>query len=73
MRHTCHAVNCTVEVPRKMFMCLRHWRLVPKDMQRKIWKHYQPGQENDMDLVTDAYLDAARAARQAVAAKEAQP
>lgn len=27
-------------------MCLRHWRLVPKDIQDRVWKHYRPGQCN---------------------------
>ena len=28
-------------------MCLRHWRMVPADLQRAVWKHYRPGQCDD--------------------------
>lgn len=30
-----------------MFMCYKHWRMVPKDLQRMIWKYYRPGQCDD--------------------------
>ena len=28
-------------------MCLRHWRMVPKVIQRAVWNHYRPGQCDD--------------------------
>lgn len=56
MKHTCHAKGCTTEVPPKMFMCLKHWRMVPRYLQRLVWKHYQPGQENGEAGVTKEYL-----------------
>jgi len=28
-------------------MCLRHWRMVPKRIQRAVWKHYREGQCDD--------------------------
>lgn len=68
--HTCHAIGCTVAVPRKLFMCLKHWRMVPRELQRAIWRTYSPGQEYGEAPVTPAYLDAARAAKEAVRAKE---
>ena len=45
--HTCHAVDCTEEVPPRMHMCLKHWRMVPKKYQDVIWAYYRPGQEID--------------------------
>ena len=45
-RHTCHAEDCTTQVPPKMFMCRKHWRMVPKLVRQQIWRHYEPGQEN---------------------------
>ena len=47
MSHKCHWPECQKEVPPKMFMCLPHWRRVPKVLQTKIWSAYRPGQEVD--------------------------
>ncbi len=57
MKHCCHAKGCFKEVPRKMFMCLKHWRMVPRPVQRLIWKYYNKGQEEGKAEVTRAYLD----------------
>jgi hypothetical protein len=70
MKHTCHARNCAKEVPPKLLMCLKHWRMVPRDLQRAVWAAYHEGQEITKDPSLE-YLRAARAAIQAVAAKEA--
>jgi hypothetical protein len=59
--HTCHAMRCETKVPPRMFMCLRHWRMVPRAMQANIWAQYVPGQERRKDP-TDAYLRATREA-----------
>jgi protein gp37 len=68
--HTCHARGCTVEVPPRLLMCARHWRLVPRPLQAAVWRHYRAGQENTKDPSRD-YLQAAVAAIDAVAAREA--
>ncbi|TCS35832.1 hypothetical protein EDC30_109131 [Paucimonas lemoignei] len=65
MTHTCHIPHCPVAVPPERLMCLKHWRMVPKDLQRDVWRHYRPGQCNDKNP-SAAYLGAARAAIQAV-------
>jgi hypothetical protein len=69
MSHTCHARGCATEVPPKLLMCLKHWRMVPRDKQREVWRTYRPGQEVDKQP-SEAYLIAANAAIDAVAAKE---
>lgn len=28
-------------------MCFRHWKMVPKHIQRKVWSTYRPGQCDD--------------------------
>jgi hypothetical protein len=43
----CHAIGCDKPVAPKFLMCGAHWRRVPVDIQRRIWKHYRPGQEID--------------------------
>lgn len=69
MRHTCHAIGCDREVPPRLLMCARHWRMVPTPLQAKVWVHYVPGQEVRKDP-TRAYLEAASAAIKAVAERE---
>lgn len=67
--HHCHAHGCKVVVKPEMLMCLRHWRMVPKDIQRKVWAAYRPGQCNDKRPSEEWHL-AADAAILAVAQKE---
>ena len=69
MRHTCHALGCNVAVPPKMLMCLPHWRMVPRDLQKAVWREYVPGQEIRKDP-TPAYMAVQAAAVDAVAAME---
>ena len=54
-RHTCHATGCTVAVPPRMFMCKRHWFMLPKSTRDAVWAVYVPGQEIRKDP-TDEYL-----------------
>jgi hypothetical protein len=68
-RHECHATGCHTEVPPRMLMCLRHWRMVPREIQRRVWAAYVPGQEIRKDP-TARYLEAQREAVYAVEIKE---
>lgn len=67
--HTCHAKGCPAPVDPKLFMCLKHWKMVPKHLQAEIWRTYRPGQEVDKNPSTE-YCDVADEAIQAVAKKE---
>lgn len=69
MKHLCHAKGCKTPVPPKMLMCLKHWRMVPRHLQRQVWAHYRPGQEVDK-RPTREYLQVMDAAIDAVAQKE---
>lgn len=69
--HRCHADGCETPVPPKMLMCRRHWFMVPRLLQARIWQHYVPGQEIRKDP-TPAYLEVMMQAIQAVKDKEAQ-
>lgn len=69
LKHECHATGCVIEVPPRMLMCLRHWRMVPSIIQRQIWATYQSGQEIRKDPTAE-YLDAQHAAVRAVEQKE---
>lgn len=69
--HLCHAHGCTRAVPPRMFMCYRHWRMVPKMMKDEIWATYLPGQERRKDPSPE-YLAAARTAIDKVRELEAR-
>jgi protein gp37 len=70
-RRRCSAQKCEREVSSKLFMCGSHWRMVPRRLQLAVWQHYRPGQEQD-GKVTAKWLEAAQAAIQAVAQREAE-
>jgi len=68
--HLCHAQGCKKAIPERFLMCRKHWRKVPRDLQRNVWRHYVPGQETRKDPSV-GWLCAARLAIRAVALKEA--
>jgi hypothetical protein len=45
--HCCHARGCRVSTKPEMLMCFRHWKMVPRDIQRWVWRTYRPGQCDD--------------------------
>jgi len=49
MSHHCHATNCNIEVIPEMFMCRKHWFMLPKTIRNKIWATYRNGQCDDMN------------------------
>lgn len=52
-------------------MCLKHWRMVPRAIQQRVWGEYRQGQCDDKNP-SKAWHSAADAAIAAVAAKERQ-
>ncbi len=50
-------------------MCFKHWRMVPKNIQREVWATYRPGQCDDKNP-SALWHKAADKAIAAVAAKE---
>lgn len=69
MAHHCHAAGCSANVPPQMLMCKRHWFMVPKAIQSRVWATYREGQCDDWNI-THAYAAAARAAVRAAALRE---
>lgn len=45
MKHLCHATGCPVETPPRLFMCGRHWGMLPTEMKNDINRLFRPGQE----------------------------
>jgi hypothetical protein len=60
MAHRCHASGCRVSVPPKMFMCRRHWFMVPVSDRALIWSLYRPGQEQSKDPSIEYVVEAQR-------------
>lgn len=67
--HLCHAVACERPVPPAILMCAAHWRMVPGELQREVWRTYRPGQERDKSP-SRAYLTALKRAVDVVARQE---
>lgn len=59
--HLCHARDCGAPVPPEYLMCGRHWKLVPKPLQRAVWGAYRDGQCDDK-RPSKAWMQAADAA-----------
>lgn len=69
--HRCHAQHCPTEVPPALFMCRRHWLMVPPALRASIKQTFRPGQEVDKNPSAE-YLTFATAAIAEVAHKEAR-
>jgi hypothetical protein len=41
MTHQCPVGSCAISVPSHIFMCARHWRLVPKPLQAAVYASYR--------------------------------
>lgn len=70
--HTCHAAGCSVRTPPEMFMCRKHWFMLPKRIRDMIWSTYRSGQCDDWSI-SHAYANAAREAVRYIGEKEKQP
>lgn len=71
MIHKCHARGCNVPTRPEVLMCFRHWGMVPHTLRSEVWRYYRAGQCDDKQ-VSREWLNAADAAIEAVAAKEAE-
>jgi len=67
--HHCHARHCGTHVPPEMLMCRSHWFMVPPEIRDRVWKHYRPGQCDDMNP-SEEWHRAADEAIEAVAKAE---
>lgn len=41
MTHACPVAACTIKAPDDVFMCARHWRMVPKPLQAAIYEDFR--------------------------------
>lgn len=64
MKRDCQALGCTAQVSRKVFMCPKHWRLVPMVLRSQVTALILTGRDEDTFGLT------LERARQEVAKKE---
>lgn len=73
--HHCHANDCPTPTPQSLLMCAKHWRLVPREMQSRVYQTFRmrsssPG--TSPDSWAD-YYEAAADAVEHVARLEGKP
>lgn len=57
----CAWSGCKAQIPTAHYACEAHWRQIPKSLRDRIWAAYQIGQEADVALVSEEYVEAHRA------------
>ncbi len=70
MSRICDAIGCESDVASGRFMCLRHWRLVPLDVQKTINTQYWACRKDFAFLSDLVYLGAAVKAIDQIAESE---
>lgn len=68
--HTCHWPGCDKRVPPAAWGCKPHWFALPTAIRNRIWAAYRAGQEGTKTPSRE-YVEAARAAQDWIAQKEA--
>jgi len=70
MSRNCDAFNCPATVSPGRFLCLKHWRMVPTEVQREINGHYRAGRKDLAFLSDPVYLQACTDAIRVIARVE---
>jgi hypothetical protein len=62
--HTCPVANCSASVPSKVFMCARHWRMVPSPLKAAVYSSFKAtGRLSDNHAEAVRIVEAAEAGR----------
>jgi hypothetical protein len=69
--HTCHAEGCMQTINPMYLMCLRHWNMVPPDVQRAIYTNRYRRGSHKVPRAND-YLEAVKKAKECVRKAEAR-
>lgn len=65
--HNCPIPGCLKVVPSSdILMCLKHWRKVPEEIRKRVWRTWRRGPP-------EQYLEARKAAIDAASASDKQP
>ncbi|PZA12485.1 hypothetical protein DNX69_10960 [Rhodopseudomonas palustris] len=67
MSHQCPIAGCSAAVPAEVFMCARHWRMVPKPLQAAVYESFRStGRLSDNHREAVRVVEAAEAGRTAL-------
>jgi hypothetical protein len=69
-KHECAAHGCDRQIPIELLMCWPHWRRVPRDLQREIWRTVKLFDRTEYDAHVHRAVAAVRAKATADAKKE---
>lgn len=64
--HHCHWPGCERKVPPAFWGCRKHWAMLPRHLQARIWATYKSGQEVTKTPSRD-YVEAAKAVQEWIA------
>ena len=64
MTHTCPIANCAAKVPSGVYMCARHWRMVPSPLKAAVYASFNAGQG-----ISDNHREAVRVVEAAEAGR----
>ena len=71
--HHCHANGCKTETPQRLFMCHRHWAMLPREMRKAVWTAYKANPDSYLRGRSRDYMEACADAVEHVAAIEGFP
>ena len=72
MSRECDAIGCTVPTASGRFMCVKHWRMLPKPLQNTINDRHRTLRRDFAFLSDEGYLNAAVTANNRIAAAESK-
>lgn len=67
-KHDCPIDGCAERLPPRILMCKPHWKMLPRDLQQRVYATW----ENGLGIATDEYAEARSAATAAVELREAR-
>ncbi|HEY9617697.1 MAG TPA: hypothetical protein V6C64_12685 [Microcoleaceae cyanobacterium] len=68
--HKCAAKDCPINVPPHLLMCLRHWTMVPQNIQTQVYQGWRRQQRSPKRV--EQYWQARQSAIGAVRQQEIQ-
>jgi hypothetical protein len=67
---TCTANHCALTIQPGRLMCIRHWSMLPRDIQRAVWEAHHDHSSRGARLASFEYLSACADAVEFIARSE---
>lgn len=68
--HPCPIDGCTIEVPNRQLLCIRHWRQVPAEQSRELYAAYRAAQQAQASMPRSAFICSPQHVRHRAAMRE---